>query len=168
MLSCRLHSYLRFSATFLVNTWPILILRSSPKVYLIIICAISVFTHTQLFLKFKNCQGVFLQYGNNNIHLVRLWGFFCFFINLFIYLFIFGCVGSLFLCEGFLQLQRAGATLHRCAGLSLSCRGLLLRSTGSRRAGSVVVMHGLSCSAARGIFPDQGLNLCPLHWQVDS
>ena len=21
---------------------------------------------------------------------------------------------------------------------------------------------------ARGIFPDQGLNLCPLHWQVDS
>ena len=112
MLSCRLHSYLRFSATFLVNTWPILILRSSPKVYLIIICAISVFTHTQLFLKFKNCQGVFLQYGNNNIHLVRLWGFFCFFINLFIYLFIFGCVGSSFLCEGFLQLRQAGATPH--------------------------------------------------------
>ena len=30
------------------------------------------------------------------------------------------------------------------------------RSTGSRRAGSVVVAHGPSCSAARGIFPDQG------------
>ena len=28
--------------------------------------------------------------------------------------------------------------------------------------------HGLSCSAAWGIFPDQGLNPCPLHWQVDS
>ena len=28
--------------------------------------------------------------------------------------------------------------------------------------------HGLSCSAARGIFPDQGSNPCPLHWQVDS
>ena len=27
--------------------------------------------------------------------------------------------------------------------------------------------HGLSCSAACGIFPDQGLNLCPLHWQED-
>ena len=25
-----------------------------------------------------------------------------------------------------------------------------------------------SCSIARGIFPDQGLNLCLLHWQVDS
>ena len=28
-------------------------------------------------------------------------------------MFIFGCVGSSFLCEGFLQLRRVGATLHR-------------------------------------------------------
>ena len=55
----------------------------------------------------------------------------------------------------------------RCAGLSLS-RPLLLRSTGSRRAGSVVVAHGPSGSAACGIFPDQGSNPCPLHWQADS
>ena len=54
-----------------------------------------------------------------------------------------------------------------CAGLSL-LRPLLLRSTGSRRAGSVVVAHGSSCSAARGIFPDQGSNPCPLHWLADS
>ena len=33
---------------------------------------------------------------------------------------------------------------------------------------SVVVAHGLSCSAACGIFLDQGSNPCPLHWQVDS
>ena len=33
---------------------------------------------------------------------------------------------------------------------------------------SVVVAHGLSCSAACGIFLDQGSNLCLLHWQVDS
>ena len=39
---------------------------------------------------------------------------------------------------------------------------------GSRRAGSVAVAHGLSCSAACGILPDQGSNPCPLHWQVDS
>ena len=44
----------------------------------------------------------------------------------------------------------------------------LLRSTGSRRAGSVVVAHGPSCSAACGIVPDQGSNPCPLHWQADS
>ena len=60
-----------------------------------------------------------------------------------------------------------GHSSSRCAGLSLS-RPLLLRSTSSRRAGSVVVAHGPSCSAACGIFPDQGSNLCPLHWQADS
>ena len=45
---------------------------------------------------------------------------------------------------------------------------LLLRSTGSRctgfsvwHTGSVVVAHRLSCSAACGIFSDQGWNPCP-------
>ena len=60
-----------------------------------------------------------------------------------------------------------GHSSSRCAGLSLS-RPLLLWSTGSRRAGSVIVAHGLSCSAACGILPDQGSNPCPLHWQADS
>ena len=62
---------------------------------------------------------------------------------------------------------RGGHSSLRCAGLSLSWP-LLLRSTGSIRAGSVVVAHGPSCSAACGIFPDQGSNPCPLHWQADS
>ena len=60
-----------------------------------------------------------------------------------------------------------GHSSLRCTGLSLS-QPLLLRSTGSRRAGSVVVAHGPSCSAACGILPDQGSNPCPLHWQADS
>ena len=60
-----------------------------------------------------------------------------------------------------------GHSSSRCAGLSLS-RPLLLRSTGSRRADSVIVAHGPSCSAACGIFPDQGSSPCPLHWQADS
>ena len=60
-----------------------------------------------------------------------------------------------------------GHSSSRCAGLSLSWP-LLLRSTGSRRAGSVIVAHGPSCSAACGIFPDQGSNPCPLHWQANS
>ena len=60
-----------------------------------------------------------------------------------------------------------GHSSSRCAGLSLS-RPLLLRSTGSRCAGSVIVAHGPSCSAVCGVFPDQGLNPCPLHWQADS
>ena len=56
---------------------------------------------------------------------------------------------------------------------------LLSWSTGSRRVGFsgfssqapehvgwVVVVQGLSCPAAGGIFPDQRLNPCPLHRQV--
>ena len=47
---------------------------------------------------------------------MHLFMFLNLFIYLFIYLFIFGCVGSSFLCEGFLWLWRAGATLHRGRG----------------------------------------------------
>ena len=59
-----------------------------------------------------------------------------------------------------------GHSSSRCAGLSLSWP-LLLRSTGSRRTGSVIVAHGPSCSVACGIFLVQGSNPCPLHWQAD-
>ena len=61
-----------------------------------------------------------------------------------------------------LVVASGGHSSSRCAGLSLSWP-LLLRSTGSRRAGSVVVAHGPSCSTACGILPDQGSNPCPLH-----
>ena len=46
-----------------------------------------------------------------------------YFIYLFIYLFIFGCVGSSFLCEGFLQLRQVRATLH-CGARASHYRGL--------------------------------------------
>ena len=94
--------------------------------------------------------------------------FFLFLLN-FIYLFIY-----FWLCWVFVSVRRlsvvaasGGHSSSRCVGLSLS-RPLLLRSTGSRRAGSVIVAHGPSCSVACGIFPDQGLNPRPLHWQADS
>ena len=63
-----------------------------------------------------------------------------------------------------------------CRGFSLRWRPLLW-STCSRCVSfrslwalgmASVVAHGLSCLAACGNFPDQGLNPCPLHWQVDS
>ena len=53
----------------------------------------------------------------------------------FIYLFIYGCIRSLLLCAGFLQLRRAGSTLALPrTGFSLWWL-LLLWSTGSRRVG---------------------------------
>ena len=39
---------------------------------------------------------------------------------------------------------------------------------GLQSMGLVVVAQGLSCSETCGVFPDQGMNSCPLHWQVDS
>ena len=99
---------------------------------------------------------------------------------LFFFFLIFGCTGSSLLCAGFLQLQRAGATLccgaraSHCSGfsccgaraLSAGASGVVAR--GLQSAGSVAVAQGLSCSTACGIFPDQGWNPCPSHWQADS
>ena len=93
--------------------------------------------------------------------------YFFFFFN-FIYLFY------LWLCWVFISVRgpspvaaSGGHPSSRCAGLSLSWP-LLLWSTGSGSTGSVIVAHGPSWSVACGIFPDQGSNPCPLHWQADS
>ena len=89
------------------------------------------------------------------------------FIYLFIYLFM-AVLGLRFCARAFSSCGKRGPhSSSRSTGLSLS-RPLLLRSTGSRCAGSVTVAHGPSCSAACGIFPDQGSYPCPLHWQADS
>ena len=92
-----------------------------------------------------------------------------FFFLHFIYLFIYLWLCWVFVSVRGLSLVAAGGghSSSWCAGPSPS-QPLLLRSTGSRCAGSVIVAHGPSCSTACGIFPDQGLNPCPLHWQADS
>ena len=98
-----------------------------------------------------------------------------FFKILFIYLFIYVFIYFYFwLCWVFISVRglflvvaSGGHSSSWCVGLSLSWP-LSLWSTSSRCAGSVVVVHGPSCSAACGIFPDQGSNPCPLHWQADS
>ena len=87
---------------------------------------------------------------------------------------IFGCAAS--------SLLSGGSSLGACAGLSL--QGLLFLgspagSGGARKLSShgsqalehrlsIAVAHGLSCSVVCGIFPDQGLNPCLLHWQADA
>ena len=52
-------------------------------------------------------------------------------------------------------------------GLLIVVASLVAAQTSGPQA-SVVVAHGLSCPVAYGISLDQGWNLCPLHWQVDS
>jgi len=73
--------------------------------------------------------------------------------------------------------------LHCCAGFSpaaesrdyspgavcglLTAVASLVAVPGLQSIGSIVVAHTLGCSTACGIFPDQGLNPCLLHWQAD-
>ena len=121
----------------------------------------------------KNIKGSFKQMYTFELRILMKDTFILFILFYFfkknIYLFIYLWLCWVFVSVRGLSLVAAGGghSSSRCVGLSLS-RPLLLRSTGSRRAGSVVVAHGLSCSTACGIFPDQGSNPCPLHWQADS
>ena len=105
--------------------------------------------------------------------LVPLYIYIYFFIisnfNYYLFIYFWGGLCWVFISVRGLPLVVAsgGHSSSWCVGLSLSWP-LLLWSTGSRRVGSVVVAHGPSCSAACGIFPDQGSNPCPLHRQADS
>ena len=83
---------------------------------------------------------------------------------------------SLCCCTGFsLVVEGAGAALWLWGtGFSLQWP-LLLRSTGPRAHGlqwlrhvGSLVVQGLSCSGAHGIFADQVSNLCLLHGQAYS
>ena len=47
-------------------------------------------------------------------------------------------------------------------GATLPCGAQAAVFHGVQSTGSTVVAHGLSCSSACGIFPDQGSNPCPL------
>ena len=83
-----------------------------------------------------------------------------FFNYLFIYLFIFGCIGSSQLRAGFLQLWRAGATpcgvrASHCGGLScceaqaLGARASVVVARGLSSCGSRALEHRLSSCGAR-------------------
>ena len=119
-------------------------------------------SHAALQLHRPETAGWVSTMAEHQLHLRR----FFFKIILFIYLFM-AVLGLRFCARAFSSAASGDHSSSRCAGLSLS-RPLLLRSTDSRRAGSVIVAHGPSCSVACGIFPDQGSNPCPLHWQAAS
>ena len=105
-------------------------------------------------------------------------GFFFFFFKLIDFFYFF------FLKYLFIYLFMAVLGLRFCAKAFSSCgkRGpLFIAVRGPLTiAASLVAEHRLQtrrlsncgsrphCSAARGIFPDQGSNPCPLRWQADS
>ena len=85
---------------------------------------------------------------------LKIYSFICFWLS-----------WPLLLCTGFLQLWRVGAVLHAMCGLLIGVAQHRLEACGLQSLASEVVMQGLSCSEACGIFPDQGLNRLPLHLQ---
>ena len=92
-----------------------------------------------------------------------------FFFNLFIVFilfYFFGCDGPSLLHEGFSCGER-GLLFITVHGLLIVVASLCFGAWALGARASVAV-HRLSCSTACGIFPDQGSNLCPLHWQADS
>jgi len=95
------------------------------------------------------------------------------FLNKFVFIYLFGCAGSLLLHRLFCGCGRQGL-LSGCAAQAshssgFSCCGAQSVWTSVVAAlGSVVVVHGLSCPMAYGIFWDQESNPCLLHWQADS
>ena len=107
-------------------------------------------------------QSVYLLWRNVYLGLLSI-----LFFKFYLFIYLWQCWVPVSVRGLSLVVASGGYSSSRCTGLSL-LRPLLLRSTGSRRTGSVVVAHGPSRSAACGIFPDQGSNPCALHWQADS
>ena len=98
------------------------------------------------------------------------------FLN-FIYLFIFGCAGSSLLlglcssCSELGVLSSYDVQASHCSGFSCCearARGLnglqQLWLEGSTAQASIATAHGLGCSEACGVFPDQGWNPHLLRW----
>ena len=84
-------------------------------------------------------------------------------VHLFMHVFIYDCTEFSLLGTGFLYLQRVGARwLSRVAHRLRNCSSWALK----RRLSSCGAW--IQLLMACGIFPDQGLNPCSLHWQADS
>ena len=83
----------------------------------------------------------------------------------FIHLFL---VARVFVVTGLSLVVVSGGTLQWLLAGFLSQWLLVLRSTGSRPVGFASCGPQAYLLRGRCNTPDQGLNLCPLHWQADS
>ena len=91
------------------------------------------------------------------------------FIILFDFL-VFGCPGSSVSCALFFFSSSFSELwlLCSCGVWDSRCGSFSYRGADSRVQAQWLWHHGLSWSAACGIFLDQGSNPCLLHWQADS
>ena len=68
----------------------------------------------------------------------------------------------------FVMASRCGAWATGVQASVVEAHGLCSCGSWALEHGSIVVVHRLSCFKACGIFLNQRLNLCLLHWQEDS
>ena len=110
-----------------------------------------------------------LSYSYTVIHVINLFSGLV--GGLFYFFFSFGCTKSSLLHAGFPacggQASHFGGFSH-CRARTLECAGFISCGSRLQNTVSVAVAHRLRCPKACGIFLGQGLNPCPLHWQVDS
>ena len=78
---------------------------------------------------------------------------------------VLGCTQAFSSCSARAS-RRSGFSCYRAQ--TLGHAGWHRCFHGLQSTGSLVLVHGLSCSMARGIFPDQGSNPRPLYWQDNS
>ena len=120
------------------------------------------YTHTHTQAHTQDCKD-----NPPNVNSAYFFFFFFSFLNFYLFIYLWLCWVSVSVRGPSPAAASGGHPSSRCAGLSPS-RPLLLQSTGSRRTGPAIAAHGPSCSAPRGILPDQGPNPHPLHRQADS
>ena len=127
-----------------------------------------------------------LMQTNTNVQLFHS-DFFFFLTYLFYFIYFFVVLGLLCCTQAFFSCGKWGLLLVAVHELLIAVASLVAEhglqahrlqqlrhaasvdvAHGLQSAGSVVVVHRLSHSAACGIFPDQGSIQCPLHWQVVS
>ena len=99
---------------------------------------------------------IYLSCGN--LYYLSVSFFPCIFIRAHFHLFWFQL-----LCESFSSHSKWGL-LSSCSVWASHCSGFSC----CRAQAQQLWRTGFSCSAACGIFPDQGSNLCLLHWWADS
>ena len=133
-------------------------------------------THTHIYIYiydlfwlcwiFIAASGPFLQLQRAGDSLVVVCGLLIAVASLFFCFLFFSFLAALGLCRCMWAFSGCSwwGLLSSCRARASPCSGFLVE----RRRAPVATVHGLGCSAARGIFPEQGSDPRPLRWRADS